>query len=108
MLKNLRTRPTSAVRAADDGNYLVLKFYFQNLSVKMLEFHVHLVSIKTCGNDLKLLKNGMLLTSVALNKYNHFAFVSEFIRDSDKSSRIKNFGKLDAHVYLSQRQAHHS
>ena len=26
MLKNLRTRPTSAVRAADDGNHSVLKF----------------------------------------------------------------------------------
>ena len=65
--------PRRAVRGSI--TYLV-HFKIQSSFVKwMLEFHVHLVLIKTCGHDLKLLKNGMLLTNLTFNKNNHSFFV---------------------------------
>ena len=57
----------------------------------MLVFHVQPVSIKICGNDLKLLKNGMLLTNSDLSKIN---ILSLFENETLQTKVAQNFFKI--------------
>ena len=66
---------------------------FQNSFAKwMLVFHVQPVSIKICGNDLKLLKNGMLLTNSDLSKINISSLITSQTKVAQKILKIFRMG----------------